>query len=322
MVKVGDIENIIYYRSSCLIQNKWRIYLSIKNKSANNIIQCWKEFKLRKSVSKIFFCIFVIKKVNRFTKKIQKIWRIKNIKLNINNENCPISLLDLNNLKWEEKILLEKNEKIYGFLLEDLFSYYISGNPVICPFTRRHLRYYEVFNILKKKFMIDTEKINTEEQLLIVNNFLLLIESIINKQEEVTNTIEILKEDLELCIESIFSYLFIGIWDSRKQLQINRIFLKTLLIGYRYNILNPGVKQNIPLTLKNDIIQKLDIYFRNYSSRYFLDSIDDRIVELLKSIFNNAIIKSFNYCNSIISNKETDGVDNIIRIITTEIGRN
>ena len=170
MVKVCDIENIIYYRSACLIQNKWRIYLSMKHKSANNIIQCWKDFKLKRSLSKIFFCIFVIKKFNRFTKKIQKIWRIKHIKLNINNENCPISLLDLNNLKWEEKILLENNGTIYGFLLEDLFSYYVSGNPVICPFTRRNLRYYEVFNILKKKFIIDTEKLDTEEQILIVNN--------------------------------------------------------------------------------------------------------------------------------------------------------
>ena len=82
-----------------MIQNKWRIYLGMKIKSANNIIQCWKEFKLRISLSKIFFCIFIIKKVNRFIKKIQKIWRLKHIKLNINNENCPISLIDLNNLK-------------------------------------------------------------------------------------------------------------------------------------------------------------------------------------------------------------------------------
>ena len=35
----------------------------------------------------------------------------------------------------------------YGFSVDDLFNYYISGNKVICPLTRRHLRYYELFNI-------------------------------------------------------------------------------------------------------------------------------------------------------------------------------
>ena len=150
MVKVCEIENIIYYRNASIIQSRWKLYLSIKHKSANNIIQCWKNFKVKKYTSKIFLCFFCINEFNRFAKKIQKIWRIKNIRLHIKNEQCPISLLELKKIPWEDKILIENNNNIYCFLLDDLFSYFISGNPVICPLTRRDLRYYEIFNILRK----------------------------------------------------------------------------------------------------------------------------------------------------------------------------
>ena len=318
MVKVCEIEKIKYYRNSCIIQNNWKIYLNIKKKSENHIISFWNIKKNKKNINRIFLCIFKLKYLNNCAQKIQKIWKIKNIKIKIKNENCPISMIPLNDIVWSKKILLEYEGTIYGFLLEDLFSYYSSGNCVLCPYTRRQLRYYEVFNILKKKFKMKNQNITTEESLLIVNNFLLMIENVINKQEDFDNTTAILTQDLEFYISNIFRYLLMGVWNSEKQMITNRIFLKIILIAYRYNLFNPTIKQNLPLTLKNDIIQKLEIYFRNYTSMYFFE-IEENVKELFYKIFKNSVIKAFNYCDSIIYKKKTYQVDNIIRLINQEI---
>ena len=319
MVKVCEIRKIKYYRNACIIQNKWKSYLEIKIKAANNIIQCWNTFKYKKNITTIFLSIFKLKCLGNYTKKIQKIWRLKNIKIRTKNENCPISLLSLREIKWEQKILLEYEGIIYGFFVDDLFSYYINGSYTICPFTRRQLRYYEIFNLLKKKFNFDTDKMVIEDTLLIVTNFLLTIENVINKQDEIDNTIAILNEELENCIFSIFKYLSIEIWNSQKQMIVNRIFLKTMLTAYRYNIFNPYTKKNIPLTLKNDIVQKLDLYFRNYSHIYYIDLIEDNVSELIKTTFKSVITEAFNYCEAIINKKNTKGIDNIMKIIIQEI---
>ena len=126
MVKVCEIEKIKYYRNACIIQNNWKIYFNIKKKSANNIIQCWKKFKYKKNINKLFICIFKLKHLNKFAQKIQNIWRLKNIKIKTKNENCPISMTPLDEIVWNQKFLLEYEETIYGFSIDDLFSYYIS----------------------------------------------------------------------------------------------------------------------------------------------------------------------------------------------------
>lgn len=323
MVKVCDIQNIKYYRkkhSFSIIQKKWRSYINNRNKSANIIIQYWRIFKKKKILWDLFFTVIVQKKINYYAKKIQYLWKNKNMKIRIQNFDCPISLIPLKDIEWNKKILLENQEVIYGFSVDDLFNYYISGNKVICPLTRRHLRYYELFNIIKKKYPEITDLyLDAKDEIIIVDNFLLTIENIINKQTEFDNTVAILTEELEASISILFKTLILGLWNSKKQMALNRDFLKTLITGYRFNRFNSYGNKNISLILKNDILSKMDIYYRNYSLLYYEDGIDDRISELILIIFKNAIKKAFFYCNSFINNLSTNTLDSFIINFTDDI---
>ena len=323
MVKVCDIENIKYYRKKhyfSIIQRKWKNYINNRNKSANIIIQYWKIFKKKKLLWDLFFIVIIQKKINYYAKKIQYLWKNKNMKIKIKNFDCPISLIPLKDIEWTKKILLENKEVIYGFSVDDLFNYYISGNKVTCPLTRRHLRYYELFNIVKKKYPeIINLQLDVKDEIMVVNNFLLSIENIINKQTEFDNIVAILTEELEESIAILFKTLILGLWDSKKQMALNRDFLKTLTTGYRFMKFNSYTNKNIALILKNDIFSKIDIYYRNYSSLYYEEDIDDRISDLILVIFRNAIKKAFFYCNSFINNLSTDTLDSFIIKFTDDI---
>ena len=105
-------------------------------------------------------------------------------------------------------------------------------------------------------------------------------------------------------------------------MKLNNEFFKILNTAYRFEKINAYGNKKICLELKSIILNKIDIYFRNYSSLYFIDEIEESITEMIKSIFSIAIKKAFIYCNTLINeNKENNDLFSFIMKFTDNIVR-